>query len=137
MRNLTHVDIPQAMDDAGLEELKLPNGATLTVEEEFIPQFRVEDEEKAFTFLREAGYGDKLKNVITLEYGMKEDKVCEKVFNMIQAKTLSKAQRRTYFHPSTQRAVGRDLIEKGLSLPEEISIFTLRKIKLVKPKQGS
>jgi hypothetical protein len=47
---------------------------------------------------------------------------------------LSKAHLRTYLHPSTAKALGEDIIKKGLSLPPEISIFPLRKIKLTKPR---
>lgn len=137
VRYLIESEIPDALDDAGIAGVVYKDGTRVTIEEEFIPQIKVDDEEAAFNFLRKAGYGDKLKNVITLEYGMKEDGHCRKVFDFIQKHTMSKAHLRTYIHPNSAKALGADLIKKGVTLPEEISIFPLRKIKLTKPRTST
>lgn len=133
-RELITIEIPDAMDDAEVETHPLPNGTVLKLTTEYIPQIKVAEEEAAFQWIREQGFADKLKNTVTVDFYMEEDELAERFRQFCRKHFAERMTSRTYLHSSTERAWAREVTEKGLSLPPEISIFALRKATIVKPK---
>lgn len=131
LREVVEGVIPDTLDDAYVEEFRLPDGRKLTDELECIPQVKVEDEPTLWAWMRANGYGDKLKRIISIEFMMQEDEKATKVFDFLSKRLPGQVKDRTFMHDGTAKAFGREVIEKGLALPPEATIFPLRKAKLL------
>lgn len=123
--------IPDALDDAYVEEFTLPDGRKVTETLDCIPQVKVEDEQKLWDWMMANGYEDKLKMTITIEYLIGQHEKARKVFAFLNEKIPNQVKFRTHIHDGTAKAFGREVIEKGLTLPPEATIFPLRKAKIL------
>lgn len=131
MREVVEGAIPDTLDDAYVEEFTLPDGRKLTTTLECIPQVKVEDEQKLWDWMIANGHEDKLKMTITIEYLIGQHEKARKVFEFLDKRIPNQVKMRTHIHDGTARAFGREVIEKGLALPPEATIFPLRKAKLL------
>ena len=69
--------IPTMMAEMGLAHLKLSDGSTVDVKPNYSASISIANREKAFTWLRENGLGDIIKNEISVSFGRNEDnKAC-------------------------------------------------------------
>lgn len=135
LRDLLETEIPDALDDADLEKVRLPDGSTLSAPTEHILQFLVEDEYKIYGWLRLNGFGDRIKRTVTVDFLMGEDALASKFITFLKKNLPDKWKDRAYIHDGTSRVIGREITEKGLTPPPELTIFPLRRAKIVRARR--
>ena len=64
--------IPTMMAEMGLSHLKLMDGSSVDVKPNYSASISIANREKAFTWLRENGLGDIIKNEISVAFGRNE-----------------------------------------------------------------
>ena len=130
IRDMEERIIPEMMQQAGVSLLKLKDGSTVEVKPFYaakIPESRVEE---AFSWLREKGFEDLIKNTVTASFGRGQDNqvseligVCEKFgFNYNKKEKVE---------PMTLKAFVREQVEKGKELPFDLfGVYIANKAKL-------
>ena len=127
---LSEQTIPNLMQQAGISMLKLADGSSVEVKPFYsarIPESRVDE---AFSWLRNKGFGDLIKNTVTTTFNRGQDnqvaelvKVCEQHgFKYLQKQKVE---------PMTLKAFAKEQVEKGKELPFDLfGIYIANKAKL-------
>ena len=103
--------LPTLFSEVGLSELKLS--------EYFRASIKVENRELAYTWLKNNGFGDLIKNQITCSFGRNEEEKASSLVSDLNEKGLEPTQRE-WVESSTLRAFVREQYEKGVDLPMEL-----------------
>ena len=111
--------LPTLFSEVGLSELKLSDGRKLKVSEYYTATPLKENRAKVYTWLRDNGFGDLVKNQVTCSFGRNEDEKASGLMSDLSDKGLEPAQRE-WVEPSTLRAFVREQYEKGVDLPMEL-----------------
>ena len=111
--------LPSLFSEVGLTEVKLSDGRKVKVSEYYRAAIKVENRDAAYTWLRNNGFGDLVKNQITCSFGRNEDEKASGLMSELSDKGLEPAQRE-WVEPSTLRAFVREQYEKGVDLPMEL-----------------
>ena len=130
IRDLEERIIPEMMQEAGVSLLKLKDGSTVEVKPFYaakIPESRVEE---AFSWLRDKGFEDLIKNTVTASFGRGQDNqvseligVCEKFgFNYNKKEKVE---------PMTLKAFVKEQVEGGKKLPFDLfGVYIANKTKI-------
>ena len=117
---LSEQTIPNLMQQAGVELIKLEGGISVEVKPFYSARIPSSKSEEAFTWLRDNGHGDLIKNQVSLEFGMKQDNEAKSLVEELKAKGLPVKQKTTV-HPSSLRGFVREQIQDlGKDVPAEL-----------------
>ena len=111
--------LPSLFSEVGLSELKLSDGRKIKVSEYYRAAIKVENREAAYTWLRNNGFGDLVKNQITCSFGRNEDEKASKLVSDLNERGYESAQRE-WVEPSTLRAFVREQYEAGREIPMDL-----------------
>lgn len=117
---LSEQTIPNLMQQAGVSLLKLIDGSSVEVKPFYSARIPASKTEEAFSWLRENGHGDLIKNQVTMEFGMKQDNEAKSIVEELKQKGLPVQQKQTV-HPSSLRGFVREQIQDlGKDVPAEL-----------------
>ena len=111
--------LPSLFSEVGLSELKLSDGRKIKVSEYYRAAIKVENREAAYTWLRNNGFGDLVKNQVTCSFGRNEDEKANSLISDLNEKGLEPTQRE-WVEPSTLRAFVREQYESGKEIPMDL-----------------
>lgn len=115
-KQVSQVDIPEALAEAGLSEFKLADGTKVTVQQFYSASIPKDNIDEAMSWLRDNGHGDLIKNTVSVAFGRGEDESAAKLKEYLGTKGSS-YEDKTGVHPQTLRAFAREQIEAGQNLP--------------------
>jgi len=128
MAKVSEMDIPDLMDELGIDEFKLNNGVRVTVNPFYTGKITSQE---AMEWLDENDYGDIIKGSVTIPYpkGFDQTKLQAVV---AAAKQLGlNPDNREEVHHSTLKAWIKEMIEKGEQFPRELfNVYVGRRTKL-------
>jgi hypothetical protein len=117
---LSEQTIPNLMQQAGISMLKLADGSSVEVKPFYSARIPASKSDEAFSWLRENGHGDMIKNQVSMEFGMKQDNEAKALVEELKQKGLA-VQQKTSVHPSTLRGFVREQIQDlGKDVPVEL-----------------
>ena len=126
--------IPTMMSEMGLAELKLQDGSHLKVSTSYRATITEANKEAAFTWLRNNGLGDIIKNEISVSFGRNEDNKAADYAALAQERVYQPTQK-LKVEPMTLKALVRERTEAGKEMPTELfNIFVGNKT-TIKRKQ--
>ncbi len=111
--------IPTMMAEMGLSHLKLADGSTVDVKPNYSASITVANREAAFNWLRENGLGDIIKNEISVSFGRNEDNKAADYAALAEERGYQPTQK-LKVEPMTLKALVRERLEAGKSMPTEI-----------------
>ena len=116
---LSEQTIPNLMQKAGVELIKLEGGVSVEVKPFYSARIPASKSEEAFQWLRDNGHGDLIKNQVSLEFGMKQDNEAKSIVEELKSKGLPVKQKTTV-HPSSLRGFVREQIQDlGKDVPAD------------------
>ena len=117
---LSEQTIPNLMQQAGIAMLKLADGSSVEVRPFYSARIPASKADEAFSWLRDNGHGDLIKNQVTMEFGMQQDNEAKSIIEELRQKGLP-VQQKTTVHPSTLRGFVREQIQElGKNVPAEL-----------------
>jgi hypothetical protein len=117
---LSEQTIPNLMQKAGVELIKLEGGISVEVKPFYSARIPASKSEEAFQWLRDNGHGDLIKNQVSLEFGMKQDNEAKSIVEELKSKGLPVKQKTTV-HPSSLRGFVREQIQDlGKDVPADL-----------------
>ena len=126
---LSEVEIPKMMQEMNITKLKLKDGESIELKPFYyasIAKWRNESDsdfldrkDKAFTWLRDNGLGDIIKNDITVTFGRDEDNKALQYADLAKSNGFEPIQRETV-HAVTLKALVRERLENNLEMPSDI-----------------
>lgn len=129
-RFLSEHAIPSLMQSSGISMIKLEDGTEVKVTPYYYAKISEDKKEAAFAWLRKNGFGDLIKNNISLDFAMNQDSEANNLVAQLKAKGYNVFQSTTV-HSSTLKAFVKEQINEGKGLPEDLfGIYTASKTKL-------
>ena len=119
LQKMTDEDLPTMLAEIGLTSMKLEDGSEVTVKPTYGASILVDNRPAAFKWLRDNGYGDVVKNVVSCTFGMGEDAKANAFAKEAEAQGFA-PQQDTNVHPSTLRAFVKERVENGDDFPMEL-----------------
>ena len=116
---LTDEDLPSTMADLGLSKFSLDEGSTVEVKPTYGASILVKDRPAAYEWLRENGFDDIIKNVISCQFGRGEDDQAS-AFHAFASQQGYPADQNESIHASTLKAFVKERIETGEDFPHTL-----------------
>ena len=126
--------IPTMMQEMNISTLKLADGSSVEVKPVYGASITVANKEAAYTWLRENGLGDLIKNEITVSFGRNEDNKASQYAVLAKGQGFEPVQK-LKVEPMTLKALVRERVEAGLDMPSDLfNLFTSNRTKITRSK---
>jgi len=116
---LTDEDLPSTMADLGLSKFSLDDGSTVEVKPTYGASILVKDRPAAYEWLRENGFDDITKNIVSCQFGRGEDDQAS-AFHAFASQQGYPADQNESIHASTLKAFVKERIETGEDFPHTL-----------------
>ena len=124
--------IPTLLSEMGLSSLKLSDGSSVDVKPHYSASISVSNREKAYSWLRQNGLGDIIKNEISVSFGRGEDNKAAEYANLAKGQGFQPTQK-LKVEPMTLKALVRERIENNKDMPMDIfNVFVGNRTKLTR-----
>jgi hypothetical protein len=128
--NLQERVIPDLMQEAGVSMIKILDGSTVEVKPSIKASITVDNAEKAYSWLREKGFGDLIKNTLTASFNKEEDAKASELMKVFEERGLN-YQRKEKVEPMTLKAFVQEQIQAGKEMPMDLfSVYITNKTKI-------
>ena len=133
-RKLSEEEIPTFLQEKGLTSIRLNNGTEVSVSEDIKPGVLVANRSFCYQWLRDNGFGDLIKNIVSVNFGMGEDKDALQLKKQIEKLGLVCAEKEDVHYQTLKAFVG-EQHRKGANLPDEFGVHVANKTKIVQKKK--
>ena len=116
---VSSIEIPAMMDDMLITKLKLKDGESVEIKKVYGASIPKDQQEAAFSWLRNNGLGDVIKNDITVTFGRGEDNKAAAYADLAKGQGFEPVQK-IGVNPMTLKALVRERLENGQDVPEEL-----------------
>ena len=117
-RTTSEQELPDAMQAAGLTQIKLSTGENITINEFYNAHISKANQEIAYNWLMKNGHEGLIKNEVSLKFGREESEVVEQTVSALKSRGLSPEVRQSV-HPSTLKAFVKEQFTSGNDIPTE------------------
>ena len=114
LRDVQEEQLPSLMQQCGLSEFRLVNGARITIKPYYSGSIGDENREQAFDWLKKHNHDDLIKNDYTITFGKGEDADAE-TFEVRLSNLGVSYKHKKHIHPQTLSAFIREQVEQGAS----------------------
>ena len=126
--------IPTMMTEMNISTLKLADGSAVEVKPVYGASIPVAKKEEAYTWLRENGLGDLIKNEISVAFGRNEDNKAMAYATLAQGQGYERIQK-LKVEPMTLKALVRERLESGQEMPSDLfNVFAGNRTKITRSK---
>ena len=126
--------IPTMMQEMNISTLKLADGSSVEVKPVYGASITVANKEAAYTWLRENGLGDLIKNEITVSFGRNEDNKAAEYAVLAKGQGYEPVQK-LKVEPMTLKALVRERLESGQEMPSDLfNVFAGNRTKITRSK---
>ena len=134
LRHVAEVLLPQAMQECGISKFTTINGDKVEVKPFYSAKIGEDNQFACFSWLRENGHDDIIKNEIKTTFGRGEDMAAAKVAETLKSLHVSFTQKESV-HPQTLTAFVREQVESGANFPlDTFKVFIGQKAKIKRSK---
>jgi len=124
--------IPTMMTEMNVSTLKLADGSAVEVKPVYGASIPVAKKEEAFTWLRNNGLGDLIKNEVTVSFGRNEDNKAASYASLAQGQGYQPVQK-LKLEPMTLKALVRERLEAGQEMPTDLfNVFAGNRTKITR-----
>jgi|TARA_R100001163_G_scaffold2433_1_gene3726 hypothetical protein len=118
LRLTSEQELPDAMQAAGLTQIRLSSGENITINEFYNAHISKANQEKAYEWLVSNGHEGLIKNEVLMKFGRDESEIVEQTVSALQSRGLSPEVRQSV-HPSTLKAFVKEQFTSGNDIPTE------------------
>ena len=112
-------ELPNMLAEMGVSSFKLQDGSQVEIKKTYGASIPVDKREEAYSWLRQNGFGDMVKNIVSVNFGMGEDQQASDFKSKVEEQGLSPKQEESV-HSSTLRAWVKEQTEEGRPFPMEL-----------------
>ena len=116
---VSQFEIPQMMEEMNIKKLKLKDGEAVEIKKGYGASIPKDRQEEAFTWLRNNGLGDIIKNDITVTFGRGEDNKAASYAELARGNGFEPIQK-IGVNPMTLKALVRERLESGQDVPADL-----------------
>jgi hypothetical protein len=131
IKKLSEEIIPEAMLTLGLDQLKLDNGLKLSVVDNVYAYISEENKFTCYNWLRDNNLGSIIKNEIGVQFDKTQDAEAMDLKARLSSEGLPVTHKES-IHPSTLKSTMKELVKKGISVPDAFNIYIGKKTRIAK-----
>lgn len=132
-RDLTERQLPDLLDEMGLEEVKTLAGLEVKVNTDILASITKENEPAAFQWLNDNGHGNLMKRAVTVAFNKGQEDQANELMRTLSGK-FAAVSVATKVHPSTLKSFVRERLGEGKEVPEDIfGVYRRRVAKINRP----
>lgn len=120
LRQIQEVDLPNAMAQAGVTEIRLPDGRRITIKEDIYASIPKDRYIEAMTWLQDNGFGDVIKNEVKVTFGRGEESGAQELIADLTAHGWNNYESKVAVHPQTLKALLREQLAAGVNIPLDV-----------------
>lgn len=125
--------MPEAMEQAGLTEFKLDDGAKLAVKPDLKVGISEANRAAAHAWLRAHGHGSVIKTILEIDVRTLSEIKLEALEKKIVAAGVDPEHKESV-HNATLKSLVKEILEAGTTLPPAFSVHQFKKAELKEPK---
>ena len=130
LRDYVERKVPELMQEAGVNTLVLTDGSKVEVKHFYAAKIPESRTQEAFSWLRDKGYGDLIKNQITASFNRGQDNLASELIKVCNEHGFRYVQKEKV-EPMTLKAFAKEQVEKGKELPFDLfGVYIANKAKL-------
>ena len=131
IKKLSEEIIPEAMLTLGLDQLKLDNGLKLSVVDNVYTYISEANKPACYNWLRDNNLGSIIKNEIGVQFDKTQDAEAVDLKTRLTNEGLPVTHKES-IHPSTLKSTMKELVKKGVSVPDTFNIHIGKKTRIQK-----
>jgi len=112
------VVIPKMMEDMNLSTIKHKDGSEISIKKIYSATIKADKKAEAYIWLRNNGFGDIVKNDITVTFGRGEENKATAYADLAKQQGFEPSQKESV-HPATLKVVMEEWKNKGNEVPSE------------------
>ena len=119
LRKITDEQLPEILEEMGLQKFTLTDGSEISVSPLYAASIPVDRREDAYQWLRDHGFGDLVKNNVTVSFGVGDDDAAKEFTTLCDLQGYAPIQIEKV-EPSTLRGWRRERVEAGDPVPLDL-----------------
>ena len=128
--------LPAAMAEYGISKVELSDGSSVTVGKYYGASIPKDRSDEAFTWLVDNGYGDLIKNQVSVSFVRGQEEQAESFAQDLEGQGKAVSTRK-WVEPMTLKAFVKDRTEQGVNIPSDLfGLYIGEKSKISTPKKG-
>jgi len=131
IKKLSEEIIPEAMLTLNLDQLKLDNGLKLSIVDNVYAHISEANKPVCFNWLRDNNLGSIIKNEIGVQFDKTQDSDAIALKDRLSGEGLPVTHKES-IHPSTLKSTMKELVKKGVSVPDTFNIHIGKKTRIQK-----
>ncbi len=132
-KQVSEKDLPEALLSAGVESITTKTGVKVTIKSNIYASISEANKERALSWLEEHGFGDVIKNQISLDFGRGEgDRFNDAAQALVEAGFTNEVNVKESVHPATLKALVKEQLEKGVEIPLELFGVYKQRVAVIK-----
>lgn len=134
-KDIEERQIPDAMREAGVEELKLAGGVVIGIEEVLGVTVRKDNKQRVLNWLEKEGHGGIIKRKLSVAFNKdQQDEASNLIKVLVEEHGMCTKEEREYSSQTLKKIV-RERREAGLPVPDDIiNVYSAEKAKITKGK---
>ena len=126
--------LPASLAEVGMTKLRMDDGSEISVTKYYSASISKAKQDEAFSWLRENGHEDLIKNQLSVSFGRDRDHVAQDLRQRLESEGFDTAQK-VWVEPMTLKAFVREQVESGAPIPTEtFGIYIGEKAKITRRK---
>jgi hypothetical protein len=118
-RKLTEESLPEALASLGMSSFQMDDGSSITIKPFYGASIKAERQAEAFSWLRDHGHDDLIKNTVSIRFGKGEDELCSRLITSLRGTGYVPEQNQKV-EPMTLKAWVKEQVEKGREFPTDL-----------------
>ena len=128
--------IPSMIESAGVKSLTLTDGAKVSVKDQLRANITMENEDFCFSWLKQNGLDDVIKNNVVLTFGRGQDSDATNIMNELQDRGLYPSNKKAVAWNTLSKLVEEQIAKGSMSSAdqERFGVYTYKKVKIERKK---
>lgn len=120
--------IPSELERANIKYFETPDGIVCTLKEDLKLSLSNGNKPKAFSWLAQNGYGDLIKNTVSVDFKKGEDAPLQELETLLQERGFANYVKQQNANSASVKALIRRLLKDGVDVPlEDFGAFHYKK----------
>lgn len=120
LRDISERQLPDLMDEIGLETFKTRSGLTIKVKETIRASIPKAKAPQAFAWLKAHNFGALIKRSVSIAFGKGEDELADNFVSELESKYGYDVDDKSNVHPATLSSFVKEKLENGEELPLDL-----------------
>ena len=120
LRRVSEVKLPEAMQALGIESFSTSDGYAVMIKNDIFASIKNANKAAAFTWLRERGFEDIIKNEVTVSFGRGDDALVAQLGDYLSDHAMNNWKQKESVHSGTLKAFIKEQLSMGAEVPLDL-----------------